>query len=116
MICMIELGELEENHAEFEKRKVRVVVISNDKQGDASETQKEFPHLEVVADTQQKMAKAMQVIHAGMGADGGDTNAPTTFLVDGTGRVRWLFRPDRFLVRLSAEQLLAAIDENLRKK
>ena len=41
---------------------------------------------------------------------------PTTFLVDGSGNVRWLFRPERFLVRLSPAELLAAVDANLQGK
>jgi hypothetical protein len=44
---------------------------------------------------------------------GQDPAAPTTILVDGQGTVRWLFRPDRFLERLSPAQLLAAIDEHM---
>jgi len=93
-------------------RKVRLVVISNDDQSTALKTQADFPHLVVVSDAEQTMAKAMEVLHPGAARDGGDTNAPTTFLVDGTGNVRWLFRPDQYIVRLSPEEVLAAIDEN----
>lgn len=59
------------------------------------------------------MCQALQVMHPGAGYDGGDVAAPTTILVDGQGTVRWLFRPDRFLKRLSPAELLAAIDEHL---
>ena len=45
--------------------------------------------------------------------DGGDTAAPTTLLVDGGGTVRWTFRPDRFLNRLSPSQVLAAVDKEM---
>ena len=62
------------------------------------------------------MAKAIQVIHAGAGPGRTDTNAPTTFLVDGAGNVRWFFRPNDVLVRLSPDELLAAIDETLPRK
>jgi peroxiredoxin len=110
MYCMVELGELENHHEEFAKRHVQVVVISNDDQPTAQKTQADFPHLVVVSDAEQKMAKALQVIHPGAARDGGDTNAPTTFLVDGTGHVSWFFRPDRIIVRLSPEELVAAID------
>jgi peroxiredoxin len=65
----------------------------------------------VVSDHDQVVAKAMKVIHPGMAHDGSDTNAPTTFLVDGTGTVRRLLRKDQFLARPSPEELLAAIDE-----
>jgi len=56
------------------------------------------------------MARAMAVVQTGVGPKGEDTNAPTTFLVDGSGQVRWNFRPERFIVRLSPEELLNAIE------
>jgi len=107
---MGELGQLEKQHQEFDKRNIRVMVISNDDQKTAQATQADFPHLLVVSDPEQAMARAVQVIQAGVGPNGSDTNAPTTFLVDGAGTVRWFFRPDRFIVRLSPAELLAAID------
>ena len=108
---MMELGELEKHHEDFAKRNLRVVVISNDDLPIAQKNQADFPHLVVVSDAQQNMAKALEVIHPGALSDGGDTNAPTTFLVDGSGTVVWLFRPDRILVRLSPEQLLTEVDK-----
>src|SRR5437016_2360371 len=109
-MCMVELGELEKHHSEFAQRKLRVVVASNDDQPTAQKTQADFPHLIVLADTDQTLAKAMSVIHPGAAQDGTDTNAPTTFLLDGAGKVRWLYRPERVLDRLPPEELLKAID------
>ena len=106
---MVELGQLEQRYSEFAQRKVRIVAISNDSQATAKLTQAVVPHLTVVADTQQTIARAMQVIHPGAGEKGSDTNAPTLFLVDGAGKVRWLYRPDRFTDRLPADQVLDAI-------
>src|SRR5437879_4527330 len=110
---MIELGQLEAEHREFDKRNVQVVVISLEDQDKARATQAAFPHLVVVADADRKLAKALDVIHQHSAPDGGDTTAPTTVLVDGKGMVRWTFRPDRFLVRLSPAQVLAAADAHL---
>ena len=108
---MVELGQLEKHHQDFAKRHVQMVVISNDKQSTAQATQADFPHLIVVSDADQSMAKAVQVLHPGAGPTGDDTNAPTTFLVDGDGTVRRMLRPERFLTRYSPEEVLAAIDE-----
>ena len=108
---MLELGELDRHHAEFQQRNIEIIAVANDTPELAQETQKKFEHLRIVADTQQPMAKALKVLHPGMGPDKSDTNAPTTILVDGSGTVRWLFRPDRFVERLSAEEVLAAINE-----
>jgi hypothetical protein len=45
---------------------------------------------------------------------GAETVSPTTVLVDRHGRVRWVFRPTRYINRLSLAELLAAVDEHLR--
>ena len=110
---MVELGQLEEAHAEFAKRNARVVAISLEDQETAKETQADFPHLVVVADPERHLAKALEVIHVGSNPAGGDTTAPTTIVVDGAGRVRWTFRPDRFLTRLSPAEVLAALDKHV---
>jgi|SRR5438552_14552404 len=106
---MIELGELEAKAEEFKKRNVRVIAISLDNLKDSQSTQDKFPHLLVVADEERKLSEAVQVVH-------GDTDAPTTILVDGKGVVRWVFRADRFMVRLSPDELLAAVDQHLSTK
>jgi peroxiredoxin len=108
---MVELGELEARHADFAKKNVQILAISNDNLATARETQADFPHLKIVSDAEQNLAKALQVIQSGVGPNHSDTNAPTTILVDGDGKVRWVFRPDHFIVRLSPDELLAAIDK-----
>lgn len=112
---MIELGELEANHQEFAKRNVKVIVVAQDDLETTKLTQADFPHLTVVSDPGHKMADVLSVNHPGEGPGGHDTNAPTTFLVDGQGTVRWVYRPERFIVRLSPKELLAAVDEWLVK-
>jgi peroxiredoxin len=107
---MIELGELEARHQDFAKKNLQIIVVSNDDQKTSQDTQADFPHLRVVSDEQQKLAKAVDVIHPGAGHDQKDTNAPTTFLVDGSGTVRWFFRPKLVVNRLSPDELLAEID------
>jgi len=112
---MAELGELEKHHPDFASRNVRIVAVSNDDLKDAETTKARFPHLDVVSDSKHDIAQALSTLDAHKGPNGEPTNAPTTILVDGTGKVRWLFRPDRFIVRLSPQALLAAIDANLPK-
>jgi peroxiredoxin len=110
---MIELGQLEANWQEFERRKVRVVVVSIEGQEQARATQAEFPHLVVVADAKRNLSEAVAVIHPQSAPDGGDTAAPTTLLIDGDGTVRWTFRPDRVFRRLSPSEVLAAVDSQM---
>ncbi len=110
---MIELGELERNHAEFEKRNVRVVVASLEEAEVARLTQQRFPHLVVIADSDGKLIKAAGVLHAGAGQKQEDIAAPTTFFIDKQGTVRSLFRPRQVITRLSAKEVLRAVDEKL---
>jgi peroxiredoxin len=110
---MVELGQLEAAHREFENRKTRVMAISLEGQEEAQLTQADFPHLVIVADANRGLSEAVEVIHPKSSPEGGDTTAPTTLLIDGGGIVRWTFRPDRFLTRLSPAQVLAAVDEHM---
>jgi peroxiredoxin len=114
---MIELGELEQHHQDFAKRNTRVVVISLEGRGDATKTQADFPHLVVVADEGRGLTSVADAIHERSNPhDNGDTSAPANLLVDRHGVVRWQFRPARIFTRLSANEVLAAIDEHLATK
>jgi peroxiredoxin len=110
---MIELGQLESRHEDFTRRKVRVLVVSLEGRDDAGRTQAQFPHLMAVADGDRHLIEAVGVLHSHAAPDGGDAATPTTILIDGDGTVRWLFRPDRYLVRLSPDDVLAAVDREL---
>jgi peroxiredoxin len=113
---MIELGELERQWKEFDQRKVPVVVISIEDMDKARATQADFPHLTVVSDAQRSLIDKLKVLHPHAAPDGSDTAAPTTILVDGSGTVRWTFRPDRVTTRLSPAEVLAAIDREMPAK
>jgi peroxiredoxin len=113
MICMHELGELERRAADFKQRGVRVVAVSVDGRDDTDKMQHQFPSVIVLGDPERKMTEAFQVLHARAAPDGSDTAAPTTFLVDTTGKLRWVYRPEHVIVRLTPDELLAAVDKNL---
>jgi peroxiredoxin len=110
---MVELGQLEEHYKDFENRNVRLVAISRDDLENSKKTQAAVPHLQIVSDADHHVADALDINDPGHGPGGTDTNAPTTILVDGTGTVRWVYRADRFLVRLSPEELLKEVDQHL---
>src|SRR5262245_11998003 len=110
---MVELGQLEPHHDEFAKRHTRVIAVSVDGLEDSKHVQREFPHLTVVADHEHKLIDAVAVLHPGAGEHGEDTAAPTTIFVDKYGVVRALFRPTSVARRLSANEVLATVDEKL---
>jgi peroxiredoxin len=111
-----ELGELERRHADFTRRDTRVVVVSVEGPEAARQTQADFPHLVVVADAGRGLTAVADVLHPHSAPDKGDTAAPATLLVDRQGTVRWAYRPERFLARLSPDELLAAIDQHVAPK
>lgn len=80
---------------------------------ESKKTQADFPHLVVVTDAQKGLTSIADVIHPQSSPDRGDTAAPAILLVDRAGTVRWESRPERFLARLSPDELLAAIDRHL---
>jgi peroxiredoxin len=110
---MSELVQLERHHEEFSRRNTRVIVASMEGPDDAQKTQKDFPHLLVLADQGRGLAKAADLIHPHAGPDGRDADAPTTVLVDRRGVVRWLYRPDNVLTRLTPDEVLQAVDQHL---
>jgi alkyl hydroperoxide reductase subunit AhpC len=108
---MIELGQLERRHEDFARRNTRVIVVSIEGTDEATQTQSEYPHLLVLADKNRGLSEAAELIHPHSARDGGDTDAPTTILVDRHGTVRWLYRSPAVIERLSPEELLQALDQ-----
>jgi alkyl hydroperoxide reductase subunit AhpC len=111
---MTELVQLERRHEEFPKRNARVIVVSVEGPDDARKTQADFPHLTVLADETRGLSEAAGLIHPHAAPDGGDADVPTTILVDRRGVVRWIYRSPSVIARLSPEELLRAIDRNIR--
>jgi peroxiredoxin len=111
---MRELGELDSRFAEFANRGVRIVAVSVDGQEDTARTQQRFPHLVVWGDPEHRLTNAVAALHEGKGPGHSDIAAPTTILLDKTGVVRWTFRPEHVIVRLTPDEVLAAVDEHLK--
>jgi len=109
---MAELGELENRHADFARRDIRVVAISLEGRPEAEKTQRDFPHLKIVADPERNLTGAAELLHPNSGPGQADTITPTTVLVDRHGIVKWVYRPDRVIRRLSPDELLDAADKH----
>ena len=112
---MIELGQLEQGHEDFTRRGIRIVASSVDPIEDAKKTQERFPHLVIVSDADHHLSNAVQVLGPRKSPEGKVIDSPTTVLVDRTGQVRWTYRSDNFITRLSPDELLATIDQQLKK-
>ena len=110
---MIELGQLERRQDEFARRNTRVIAVSLDGPDDSRQTQARFPHLLVLSDQGRGLTNAVEVLHPHEAPDGGDADVPTTILVDGHGKVRWLYRSPEVLARLSPDDVLQAINQHM---
>src|SRR5262245_32598785 len=111
---MTELVQLERRHEEFPKRDSRVIAVSVEGLDDARKTQADFPHLTVLSDEARGLSEAAGLIHPHAAPDGGDADVPTTILVDRRGMVRWIYRSPSVIARLAPDEVLWAVDENIR--
>jgi alkyl hydroperoxide reductase subunit AhpC len=110
---MTELVQLEKRHEDFPKRNSRVIVVSVEGRDDTQKTQADFPHLTVLSDEARGLSDAAALIHPHAAPDGGDVDVPTTILVDRRGTVRWIYRSPSVIARLSPDEVLRAIDQNI---
>jgi peroxiredoxin len=110
---MIELGQLEARQEDFATRNTRIIAASLEGRDEAAKSDAQFPHITFLADKEANLARAAAVVAPQHAPDGSATNAPTTILIDRDGVVRWLYRPDRYIHRLSPNELLADIDAHL---
>ena len=81
---------------------------------DARKTQVEYPNLTVISDESHGLSEAAGLIHPHSAPDGSDTDVPTTILIDRGGTVRWLYRSPSVVERLSPDEVIRAIHQNLR--
>jgi peroxiredoxin len=111
---MTELVQLERRHDEFPRRNARVVAVSVEGLEDARKTQADYPHLTVVSDEAHGLSESAGLIHPHAAPDGGDADVPTTILIDRGGTVRCLYRSPSVIERLSPDEVIRAVDQNLR--
>src|SRR3954447_16415301 len=110
---MIELGQLERRHEDFDRRNTRVIAVSLEGVALARQTQDDYPHLLVLADEGRGLSGAADLIHENANPHGGDACVPTTVLVDRGGTVRWVYRSGAVIARLSPDEVLQAVDQHL---
>jgi peroxiredoxin len=111
---MIELVQLERRSEDFARRNTRVIAVSMEGPDDAKVTQERFPHLLVLADQGRGLSEAAKLVdERNKAPDGSDVDAPTTILVDRHGQVRSVKRPAVVIARLSPDDVLQAVDQQM---
>ena len=88
---------------------MRLVAASTDDVADAARAAADFPNLTFLADREGTLLAALEAFDTARGPGGIPLAAPTLLLLDGSGIVRHVFRPDRFVERLHPDQLLAVV-------
>ena len=109
---MIELGEFERESQRFADLGVTVICVSLDDLEIAAEVQRRFPSLLAVSDHRREITTGLDLLMRSPTGIGGEVVAPTTLLVDAQGTVRWLYRPENIIERLSTQEVLARVTEH----
>lgn len=97
--------------AEFDKRGIRVVIISVDTPEASKRHAGKLGHtFPMLSDANAEVIRRYDLLHHGGGPHKEDISRPAEFLVDSNGIVRWVNLTDNIGVRARPEQALAAFD------
>ncbi len=64
----------------------------------------------ILSDAHEDVIRRWDLVHLHGRHDGADISRPAEFLIDPSGKVRWVNLTDDFVVRAHPEEALAAID------
>lgn len=64
----------------------------------------------ILSDAQGEVIRRWDLVHVHGGRDGADISRPAEFLIDPSGKVRWVNLTEDFVVRARPEEALAAFD------
>ena len=96
---------------EFDSRKIRVIAISVDTPAESEKLRESegytFP---ILSDAKDEVIRRWDLVHPHGGVDGADVARPAEFLIDASGKVRWVNLTEDFRVRARPQQVLQAFD------
>jgi alkyl hydroperoxide reductase subunit AhpC len=88
-----------------------VIAISVDSPEDSEKLRRSqgytFP---ILSDAQEDVIRRWDLVHLHGRRDGADISRPAEFLIDPSGKVRWVNLTEDFVVRARPEEALAAFD------
>jgi peroxiredoxin len=88
-----------------------VIAISVDSPADSESLRRSqgytFP---ILSDAQEDVIRRWDLVHPHGRQDGADISRPAEFLIDSSGKVRWVNLTEDFVVRARPEEALAAFD------
>jgi peroxiredoxin len=96
---------------EFDSRKIRVIAVSVDAPADSEKLRASqgytFP---ILSDAQDEVIRRWDLVHPHGGIGGADIARPAEFLIDSSGKIRWVNLTEDFIVRARPEQVLQVFD------
>ena len=96
---------------EFTARGVRIAAISVDPpEVNARHRRKLGLDFPLLSDTKAEVIRNYDLLHAAGGPGGTDIARPAEFLLDSTGKVRWLNLTESYFVRARPTQVLRALE------
>ena len=88
-----------------------MIAISVDSPADSENLRRSqgytFP---ILSDAHEDVIRSWDLVHVHGRRDGADISRPAEFLIDSSGKVRWVNLTEDFVVRARPEQALAAFD------
>jgi peroxiredoxin len=88
-----------------------VIAISVDSPADSENLRRSqgyrFP---ILSDAHEDVIRRWDLVHVHGRRDGADISRPAEFLIDSSGKVRWVNLTEDFVVRARPEEALAAFD------
>jgi peroxiredoxin len=105
------LRSFQDNLAEFNARRIRVAAVSVDSPEESERLRKLAGYsFLILCDDKDELIRQWDLVHPHGGEDGKDIARPAEFILDSTGKVRWVKLTDDFLIRARPEEVLQAID------
>ena len=109
--CVSELRSIQSQLSEFRKRGIQVVAVSVDPVGVSRMlAEKAGLTFSLLSDPGMKAIRPYDLLHIRGGPSGVDIARPAEFLIDPTGRVRWVNLTDDVRVRATGVQVLREAD------
>ena len=105
------MRSFEKRLPEFNARSIRVIAISVDTPAESQHLRETagytFP---ILSDAKDEVIRRWDLVHPHGGPDGADIARPAEFLMDSSGKIRWVNLTEDYLVRARPEQVLQAFD------
>jgi peroxiredoxin len=96
---------------EFNARKIRVAAVSVDSPDESERLRKDAGYSFLfLCDDKDALIRSWDLVHPHGGEGGADIARPAEFILDSTGKVRWVKLTDDYLIRARPEEVLQALD------